>query len=127
MQMSSPEFHSGTRKLGPNKLPRGISGMTKAAFVAGFTALALMPIGPVNAETAPGNARLVTPFGPAPVSFADLAEKVSPAVVSISVKGSVKPVSRPFGNKSQPFRGLPKDSPFREFFKKFKEQPGWFT
>ena len=31
-----------------------------------------------------------TPYGRAPMSFADLVEKVSPAVVSINVKGDVK-------------------------------------
>ena len=43
------------------------------------------------AETPTSQSQTVqTPAGPAPISFADLVQKVSPAVVSINVKGDAK-------------------------------------
>ena len=63
---------------------------------------------------------LVTPFAyarPAPDSFADLAAKVTPAVVNVS---TTQPVERPRGQMPQsPF---PPGSPFEEFFKHFFDQ-----
>ncbi|GBF27185.1 periplasmic serine endoprotease DegP [bacterium MnTg02] len=69
-----------------------------------------------------GGARggVMTPYGPAPMSFADLVEKVRPAVVSINVKNGTS------GGDRKRFRGLPDlpdDSPFNEFFKRFREGP----
>jgi serine protease Do len=54
----------------------------------------------------------------APVSFADLADKVRPAVVSVNVKsrGAVGDVS----NRDFPMPDLPQDSPLRDFFDQFK-------
>ena len=63
---------------------------------------------------------LVTPFAyarPAPDSFADLAAKVTPAVVNVS---TTQPVERERGQMPQsPF---PPGSPFEEFFKHFFDQ-----
>ena len=63
---------------------------------------------------------LVTPFAyarPAPDSFADLAAKVTPAVVNVS---TTQPVERERGQLPQsPF---PPGSPFEEFFKRFFDQ-----
>jgi serine protease Do len=61
-----------------------------------------------------------TPFGRAPLSFADLVEKVSPAVVSINVKGDVKVAE----NDDQQIPGmpdLPEDNPLYDFFKQFRK------
>lgn len=99
---------------------RGGKALTSAAMVMAVAALVLAPVGPANAE----RARVGTQFGLAPVSFADLVEKVKPAVVSISVKGGVKTVSKKFGRGGDPFPGLPKNSPFRDFFKKFENPRG---
>lgn len=58
------------------------------------------------------------PYGRAPLSFANLVEKVRPAVVSIHVKN---------GSQREPrsmFRGLPDlpdDHPLNEFFKRFRK------
>ncbi|MEM7619332.1 MAG: Do family serine endopeptidase [Pseudomonadota bacterium] len=58
------------------------------------------------------------PFGRAPLSFADLVEKVRPAVVSINVKnGQQKPPRNLF--KGLP--DLPDDHPLNEFFKRFRK------
>ena len=53
-----------------------------------------------------------------PPSFADLADKVRPAVVSVNVKsaGAVGDVS----SRDLPIPDLPPDSPLREFFDQFK-------
>ena len=56
---------------------------------------------------------------PAPVSFADLAENLSPAVVNISTSQTVK---RP--NAGPQIPQLPEGSPFEEFFKDFFDRRG---
>ena len=64
----------------------------------------------------------------APYSFADLAEKVRPAVVSIEVSGrgsAPGPFSRrrgPRGDDDDNFFGLPEDHPLREFFRRFGDR-----
>ena len=60
------------------------------------------------------------PQGNAPISFADLVQKVSPAVVSINVKGENKVAE----NEDMPIPGMPdipEDSPLYDFFKQFKK------
>jgi len=54
-----------------------------------------------------------------PVSVADLAERLQPAVVNISTKQAVK------RQRSVPLPNLPEDSPFRDFFEDFfdKQKP----
>jgi len=67
-----------------------------------------------------------TPYGRAPLSFADLVEKVSPAVVSINVKGDVQVAD----NDGPQIPGMPQmpgmpdlspDNPLFEFFKQFRK------
>jgi serine protease Do len=59
-----------------------------------------------------------TPYGRAPLSFADLVAKVSPAVVSINVKGDVKVAD----NEQIPgLPDLPEDNPLYDFFKQFRK------
>ncbi len=60
----------------------------------------------------PGTAR-----AEGPVSVADLAERLTPAVVNISTRQSVKG-----GGQSLPMPDLPEGSPFREFFEEFFEK-----
>ena len=55
---------------------------------------------------------------PAPASFADLAKKVSPAVVNIASTQEVKDSEGP--GPGAPF-GFPEGSPFEEFFKHFRQ------
>ncbi|MGE5146233.1 MAG: DegQ family serine endoprotease [Candidatus Eiseniibacteriota bacterium] len=60
---------------------------------------------------------------PVPGSFADLAAKVTPAVVTIATEQKVTPQAEGGEQMPMPF---PKDSPFGEFFRKFMEQnPGF--
>jgi serine protease Do len=59
---------------------------------------------------------------PMPNGFADLVDKVVPAVVNISTKQKVD-VPGVEGVPDFPFPDLPEDSPFREFFERFFGQP----
>src|SRR5687767_11941595 len=54
-----------------------------------------------------------TPAGRAPYSFADLVERVSPAVVSINVKGNGKTAQNEFSVPGLP--DLPPDNPLYDF------------
>lgn len=54
-------------------------------------------------------------------NFADLVRKVSPAVVSINVKGKTQNERGEFEIPGMP--DIPKDSPFYEFFKRFGQIP----
>lgn len=60
-----------------------------------------------------------TPFGRAPLSFADLVAKVSPAVVSINVKSDVKVADNEMQIPGLP--DLPEDNPLYDFFKQFRK------
>ena len=72
-----------------------------------------------------GDASLVTPAHAqtqtqAPFSFADVVEKVAPAVVSVVVKTETEQTSLNLPN----FGDLPEDHPFRKFFKEFGDRFG---
>lgn len=84
-----------------------------AAMLAGGLALT-----PSVAQLKPSDPGVETPFGRAPLTFADILDKVKPSVVSISVTGSAQTAQRggPGGQQS-PFPDIPEDSPFYEFFK----------
>lgn len=85
-------------------------------------------------HTAPGIAQLKsdaagvqTPFGRAPLTFADIVDKVKPAVVSVQVTGGSPRVASG-RNPRSPFPDLPDEHPFNEFFKnlpkEFRNMPG---
>ncbi|MDB5670632.1 MAG: protease [Alphaproteobacteria bacterium] len=88
---------------------RYVYGLAGALLLGG--AAATLTVGPVGAQTAqnePGSLASSAPRPGAPMSFADLAEKLQPAVVNISTKQSVQ-VSR-----------TPQLPPgFEEFFRQF--------
>jgi serine protease Do len=88
---------------------RYVYGVTAALLVGG--AAATLTIGPVGAQTAqnePGTLSSATPRPGAPMSFADLADRLSPAVVNISTRQSITI------NRQQT---LPPG--FEEFFRRF--------
>jgi serine protease Do len=98
------------------------SGLALAA-AAALTLVAVEPAFPQTAEAAdeqvpaPADAPAVTTL--TPDSFADLAERLSPAVVNITTTTNVAQVDR------GPSPVLPEGSPFEEFFRDFMErQPG---
>jgi serine protease Do len=90
---------------------------------------------PVYAQLKQDGATVQTPFGRAPLSFADIVERVKPAVVSIHVtNGGPKLAQNPKGGSPPRGKGfdlfpeLPDDHPLHEFFKRlppeFRGQPG---
>ncbi len=95
----------------------------KALLAAGLLAAASAPmVLPAYAQLKPDAPSVETPFGRAPITFADIIAKVKPSVVSISVVGGKKPAV------PQGFQGpdIPDDIPpqLKEFFKNFKGMPG---
>ena len=82
---------------GSRKFTRGPLAVTAAALIAvGALGLALgqdmrfASAEPAQTTQVPPPQTVQTPYGAAPLTFADLVQKVSPAVVSINVKGDAK-------------------------------------
>ena len=99
------------------KYKKPIAFVLAGVLAAGLLGTALMP----NSPMAIAQTTAVTPYANAPFSFADLAEKVRPAVVSIRVKN--KGGRKRSGQKFD-FKGpdLPDGHPLKEFFKRFGEE-----
>jgi serine protease Do len=95
-----------------NKKP--LAFVIAGVLAAGLLGTALLPSSPM----AVAQTNAVTPYVNAPFSFADLAEKVRPAVVSIQVKNGAKKKRR---GRNFEFKGpdLPDGHPLKEFFKQF--------
>src|SRR5688572_19897800 len=106
------------QKKTPNKTRVRLLAGAAVATVLGMAAVTALPtISP--ADTTPPAA--VQGFvAAAPSSFADLAAKVSPAVVNISSTHEVENQG-PNGMEGMPFN-FPPGSPFEEFFKQFQQQ-----
>jgi serine protease Do len=91
-----------------------------AVTVTGLT----VPTAPVGAQQRPLSENGIRPYARAPLTFADIVERVKPAVVSIKVvSGGDKPTQSEWrhGPRSNglPFPDLPPDHPLNEFFKNF--------
>jgi serine protease Do len=122
-QPSSPEV---VAKSGPTKsLGRDLRRLAAIAVVgAGLVGIGIAEhAGPAVAQFKPG-----TPAET--LSFADIVDRVKPAVVSISTTNEVKVADRkggPGGPGGRPFEGipgLPDDHPLNEFFKNMPQGPG---
>ncbi len=74
---------------------------------------------PIAVAETPAQPTIETPMGRAPLSFADLVAKVSPAVVSINVKGDVKVADNEMEIPGMP--DIPEDNPLYDFFKQFRK------
>jgi serine protease Do len=101
------------------KLTRKPVILAAAALIAtsalGLTLGNLVPFAAAETATQP---TIDTPYGRAPLTFADLVAKVSPAVVSINVKGDAKVAD----NEQIPgLPDLPEDNPLYDFFKQFRK------
>ena len=91
------------------------SAASRARVIGGVTAatiLGLAVVTPSYADAPPAG------FAP-PTSFADLAAKVSPAVVNVS---STHMMTQSDADGGQDMPDLPPGSPFEQFFKQFQEQ-----
>ena len=116
---TSRNAHEAGERAGP--LPPRRPGDFRQTALAGAVALALAFSTPLAmAATADAAAASMQPAATAPAgpaSFADVAARVTPAVVNVTVEE--KPVQR----MSLPDHGLPEGSPLREFFKQFGAVP----
>lgn len=87
-------------------------------FLLTFTLIALLSFTSLSL-TSEGIAREITPVPDAPASFADLVERLTPAVVNIS--------STPKASDGREFPDMPQfpeGSPFEDFFEEFMEKRG---
>ena len=118
---------SSVTEQGSRKFARRPVAVTAAALIAvGALGVALgqdmrfasaEPAQPTPTTLAPQTVQ--TPYGAAPLSFADLVQKVSPAVVSINVKGDSKVAENDMRIPGMP--DLPEDNPLYDFFKQFRQ------
>ncbi len=122
-----------------DRLPQAVSAKARRLMLAGAAGFALLGLGGAfvpTLATVPAHAQLrgSDMIGRAPLSFADIVERVKPAVVSIHVKGGGTKVAQangqPKGGRGgqtpAPGQGpgsgipdLPEDHPLYEFFKRF--------
>ena len=87
---------------------------------AGLLGLTLIvPNAPLQAQRAEAPA-VQTPMGRAPLSFADIVERVKPAVVSVNVDGASRVARGGKGGGGVP--DLPDDHPLNEFFKNLPKE-----
>ncbi len=115
--MNADNATSGSKRLG-----RGAKVVAGGLLTAGALSLALLSgTVPTLAQRSGEPTTIQTPFGVAPLSFADIVDRVKPAVVSIHVTASgPKIASRSSGRRGEPFPGfpgLPDDHPLNDLFK----------
>jgi serine protease Do len=113
--MNQPDQSSVT-KQSSRKFARSPLAVTTAALIA-VGALGLALGHDVRFAIAESARSVQTPYGAAQLSFADLVQRVSPAVVSIYVKGGSKVADNDLQIPGLP--DIPKDSPLYDFFKHF--------
>src|SRR5262245_25432814 len=90
--MTSDQSQTGDE--GSRKPTRKPVILTAAALIAvsalGLTLGNSVPFAAAETTTTTQPQTMETPYGRAPLTFADIVQKVTPAVVSINVKGDVK-------------------------------------
>ena len=126
----SPRSSTLAQQTGAKSRPAR-AGMVAAsvAALAAAGALAFVPgefARPAHAE-ATAAATVETPYGRAPLSFADLVEKVKPSVVSVSVVndgGAAKVADNGRGGGGMTIPELPEDHPLHDFFKNLPKEFG---
>jgi serine protease Do len=121
--LTSGDDTSGA-KTGPRskKAPgRRMAHATVAALASAGILMGGVAIKPAFAQLAPDAPSVETPFGRAPLSFADIIEKVKPSVVSISVVAGGKSEKNAKG-LPEGFPDIPEDSPFYDFFKNLPKE-----
>ncbi|HTP37081.1 MAG TPA: Do family serine endopeptidase [Methyloceanibacter sp.] len=110
---------SNAAKESSRKLTRKPVILAAAALIAtsalGLTLGNFVPFAAAETSTQP---TIDTPYGRAPLTFADLVAKVSPAVVSINVKGDAKVAD---SDQIPGLPDLPEDNPLYDFFKQFRK------
>ncbi len=126
--MTASPFPSATHRR-----PSRVLGLVAAALLGATALTAVSPVLAQRATEAPG---IQTPFGRAPLTFADVVERVRPAVVSVHVTAGGPKVASSKGGPSAPgpnsrrggpggsFPDLPEDHPLNEFFKNLPKEFG---
>ncbi len=114
-------------KPAPSGSRRGRAGrVLMAAGLVGAAALAWQTIDapqPAQAQLRPAEQGVQTPYGRAPLTFADIVDKVKGAVVSISVtNGEKTTVKAPGGRRFGGVPDLPDDHPLKDFFKNLPKE-----
>ena len=135
---TTPARDAGAAINGPKAARRHSArlGLSAAALAGGLLAAGpLLAPGPAYAQLKPADS-VETAFGRAPITFADIIERVKPSVVSVSVVSgganakmaskddpSEKGKDKGKGNRRLPegMPDIPKDSPLYDFF--FKNMP----
>ena len=107
------------------KLTRKPVILTAAALIAGSAlALTLGNMVPFAVAETATQSTIGTASEHAPLSFADIAQKVTPAVVSINVKTDARVAENDESSEGDQIPGMPdipKDSPLYDFFKQFRK------
>lgn len=115
-----------TQSQTPNQTQRpGRFRRTVAALLLGSTVLTAPALAGWAVSQAQQNGATppaVTMMQDTPSTFADLAAKVSPAVVNISATQEAK--AEPRAQRGPQIPGFPPGSPFEEFFRQFQDQMG---
>lgn len=98
---------------------------TRARLLAAVASVAIagaIGLGAVTTGTAPVLAEAVRVQAPQAPGFADVVQKVSPAVVSVQVKAKIEPAADRGGDfsDSQGFDDLPDGHPLKRFFREFR-------
>lgn len=113
--MSLPQKNDQVR---PESALLRTSGRKRALVAAGCAgALTLALFGTTGPGVLQSQPALAQDMSRAPASFADVAQRVRPAVVSIFTKGSAMEAP---GGRNFTMPDLPPDHPFRDFFDQFK-------
>ncbi|TIW65505.1 MAG: serine protease, partial [Mesorhizobium sp.] len=117
-----------------NIAPNSYFGTRKrlTATVASLAVIGAVGVGALATGTAPVLADAVRVEAPQVPSFADVVERVSPAVVSVKVKAKIEPAADDGSDQSDDQDGmnnLPDNPQLRRFFKEFRgfgDQGGQF-
>src|SRR5262245_39918447 len=105
------------------KLTRKPVVLTAALIATSALGLTLGHMVPFAAAQTAAQPTIETSYGRAPLSFADIVQKVTPAVVSINVKSDAKVAENDEseGDQVPGMPGLPEDNPLNDFFKQFRK------
>jgi serine protease Do len=104
--------------IAPNSNPRTRKRLLAAA--ASVAIAGAIGFGAVATGTAPVLAEAVRVEAPQVPSFADVVERVSPAVVSVRVKAKIKTTADDGSDPPDAFGNLPDDPQLRRFFREFR-------
>jgi serine protease Do len=117
--MNNPEQSSeATESSHGRKLARGPLAVTTATLIA-ISAWGLALGHDMRFAVAEPVQTVQSPHDTAPLTFADLVEKASPAVVSINVKTDARVADNDLQIPGMP--DIPEDSPLYDFFKHFRQ------